>query len=107
MNYYIYVASLFITIVNIITKKAIDNCDLFLIFFNHLVLAIGYYNFKYPTKTPLRIISHNGAGYVLECIEEAEVLEAGIKEAGVSITPVVEASILKYQIIPTAYANLV
>ena len=107
MNYYILILILVFTIVRIIVEKKFDNCDLSIIITYSLFLAIGYYNFKYPTKTPLRIISHNGAGYVLECIEEAEVLEAGIKEAGVSITPVVEASILKYQIIPTAYANLV
>ena len=96
MNYYILILILVFTIVRIIVEKKFDNCDLSIIITYSLFLAIGYYNFKYPTKTPLRIISHNGAGYVLECIEEAEVLEPGMKQAEASITPVVEACIVKY-----------
>ena len=107
MNYYMLILILVFTIVRIIVEKKFDNCDLSIIITYSLFLAIGYYKFKYPTKTPWRIISHNGTRYVLECVEEVEALEKGMKQADAYIIPVVEACVVKYPIIPTAYANLV
>ena len=43
----------------------------------------------------------------IQGLEEVEILEEGMKQAEAYITPVVEASIVKYQIIPRAHANLV
>ena len=76
-------------------------------FINTLFSVVIYgYVFFFSIIIPINLYE-----YVLFMIkdyylfEELEVLEAGIKQAEVSITPIVEASIIEYKINAIAYAK--